>query len=234
MRDTRGELPSASRAVREFDWRLRQWSLFMRHRLVLLRVSFQLMSMYVLQSDIDGCLVGLMRSTPPICFDFVVVHAELPLPRAGSTCARNCHGQATLQRNTTDPSEFDWSAIVPMLDGSGRSVSICSVPHGGGACTSDSQCGRQGGLCLAGSCVCTQGWMCPYCTMTQTDLQYGLRCGIPDGGASCAADKDCNHGRCIITAGGSPPPFCQCNPLYACANCSQNVLDLARNKTTCS
>lgn len=148
-------------------------------------------------------------------------------------CTRNCAGQSVLERNTTDPSQFYWSSVQPMLDGSGRYVDICSVPRGGGTCSTDAQCGLQGGLCLAGQCVCPMGWICPFCSMTETDLRYGLTCNFPDGGASCTDSAQCGNGRCVITAGGSPPPFCQCDPLFACANCSASVKDLVTNKTTC-
>ena len=118
-----------------------------------------------------------------------------------------------------------------MLDGSGRSIDICSVPRGGGACTVDIECGRQGGLCLGGKCVCPMDWICANCSMTQTDLLYGLTCGPPDGGATCKTDRDCNHGRCVA-GGGSP--YCQCNPLWVCADCSLPIEAIVKNGTKCA
>ena len=135
-----------------------------------------------------------------------------------------------MTRNTSDPSgqSFYWSSVVPMLDGSGRSVDICSVPRGGGTCTNDTQCGGLGGgFCLAGQCVCPTSYLCSTCRNSETDLKYGLACNTPDGGGACTNTAQCNYGRCINGA-------CQCNPLYACPDCSKSVFDLAANKTTCT
>eukprot|EP00053_Salpingoeca_punica_P018936 m.188387 g.188387 ORF g.188387 m.188387 type:complete len:235 (+) comp17535_c3_seq9:2559-3263(+) len=148
-------------------------------------------------------------------------------------CCGNCAGQAHVVRNSTDPTQFEYTSLMDMLDGSGRQVDLCSVPLGGSPCSDDVHCGNKGGMCIAGMCVCPQGNMCGDCSITLTDLLYGLRCGIPDGGGSCTTNDDCGNGTCLISPGGFPPPFCQCNALYACPHCSRWVPDLASNKTVC-
>ena len=57
-------------------------------------------------------------------------------------------------------------------------------------------------------------------------MLYGLTCQFPDGGGSCNTNADCHRGQCL--AG-----FCQCNPLVACAHCTQNTTALAKGQATC-
>jgi hypothetical protein len=56
---------------------------------------------------------------------------------------------------------------------------------------------------------------------------------VTDGGKSCSVNTDCNNGSCLATVGGFPPPFCQCNPGYACSDCSQKISDLASHNAFC-
>jgi hypothetical protein len=80
--------------------------------------------------------------------------------------------------------------------------------------------------------------LCDDCSMTTTDLQYGLTCNrnTPDGGKVCSADSDCSSpgGRCLIAPGQSRPSFCQCNPGYGCSDCSQHILALANRSVSCA
>lgn len=62
-------------------------------------------------------------------------------------------------------SSFEYSTEFPMLDGSGRYINLCSVPHGGRKCSSDAQCGGMGGLCISGHCVCPDGYLCGNCAV---------------------------------------------------------------------
>ena len=43
--------------------------------------------------------------------------------------------------------------------------------HGGGTCTSDSDCGN--GVCLDGSCMCNSGYVCSYCSSLASDIVAG-------------------------------------------------------------
>lgn len=119
-----------------------------------------------------------------------------------------------------------------MLDGSGRSVDICSRPRGGAACTSDAGCAQPGGLCIGGQCVCQDNFLCSDCRLTLTDLLYGLSCAVHDGGASCTSTATCGNGTCLQSP-PSAPGFCQCQPGYACLHCDRAIAALAKNQTTC-
>eukprot|EP00051_Salpingoeca_urceolata_P002139 m.47531 g.47531 ORF g.47531 m.47531 type:complete len:232 (-) comp11926_c0_seq1:191-886(-) len=143
----------------------------------------------------------------------------------------NCAGKAQLVRNTSDPSKFFYTSKYEALDGSGKMVDVCSVPRGGAACSSDAQCGARG-LCVHGSCVCYDGWLCGNCTMTVTDLLYGLQCSVAaDGGGACKTDADCFKGQCLSSPG--VPAFCECDPLWGCSHCTQEVPALAKGQAKC-
>ena len=140
----------------------------------------------------------------------------------------NCAGRSVLVRNASDPTSFYYTTVKPMLDGSGKSIDVCSVPRGGGTCTADNQCrGAGGGLCLGGHCVCTEDYLCGDCSMGVTDLLYGLKCGTPVGGGACSGDSECNRGKCV---GG----VCVCNPLMGCATCTADVRALANGTAKCA
>lgn len=106
---------------------------------------------------------------------------------------------------------------------------FASVARGGAACTNDEGCGPNG-LCIGKRCICQLDWLCSKCTMTQTDLLYGLTCETPNGGGRCNQDTDCGHGRCLKTDSRS---YCECHPLYACAHCSASVPDLVSKRASC-
>jgi len=144
----------------------------------------------------------------------------------------NCHAKATLDRSPTDPTKFEYTTFHAMLDGSGKRVDECSVPHGGKLCQTDEDCGGRGGLCISQHCVCPDSWMCDDCTITLTDLLYGLKCGVAkNGGGACQTDADCHNGRCDNTGGG--PAFCACNALYACDHCEHRVPDIVAGRAHC-
>eukprot|EP00043_Microstomoeca_roanoka_P016699 m.171907 g.171907 ORF g.171907 m.171907 type:complete len:226 (-) comp16509_c5_seq1:213-890(-) len=144
----------------------------------------------------------------------------------------NCHAKSILTRNTTDPSQFEYSTKMAMLDGSGRYVDICSVPQGGGKCSSDKDCGGLGGLCIGSQCVCPDGYMCSDCSLALNDLLYGSNCSFPSGGGSCTSSADCGQGQCLQVVPGESS-YCQCFPLFACKHCSANVMDLAQGRAKC-
>eukprot|EP00049_Salpingoeca_infusionum_P009711 m.164974 g.164974 ORF g.164974 m.164974 type:complete len:247 (+) comp14415_c0_seq2:2610-3350(+) len=148
----------------------------------------------------------------------------------------NCHAKATLVRNTTDVSQFYYTTEQPLLNGSASSVNICTAPQGGGACSADTDCGTLGGLCLDKTCVCPDGWMCSYCTLQLNDLLYGVGCDVQSGGGKCQSDKDCHHGSCIPSVPGLPssPKYCHCDPLYACAFCDKDVINLSKRNASCN
>jgi hypothetical protein len=126
-----------------------------------------------------------------------------------------------------------YTTLQPMLDGSGRYIDIRKFKRGGAVCTTDSNCGRTGGLCIGGKCVCPMGRLCGDCTLTQTDLLYNISCatGVRDGGAPCSTAADCgNHGQCVTYPSGN---FCLCNALWVCGNCKVAASVLARNSSAC-
>lgn len=144
----------------------------------------------------------------------------------------NCAGQAVLVRNDTDPTQFYYTSVKPMLDGSGRSIDVCKYPRGGARCNVDTDCGGTGGLCIANRCVCPMGRICGTCTLSETDLLYGASCGngARDGGAPCASPADCGHGQCLSHPAGD---FCLCDPLWVCGRCDTPLSELAKNATAC-
>eukprot|EP00056_Hartaetosiga_gracilis_P010727 m.159782 g.159782 ORF g.159782 m.159782 type:complete len:239 (+) comp13377_c2_seq2:868-1584(+) len=145
----------------------------------------------------------------------------------------NCHAKAVLVRDKQDPSKFEYTTKLPMMDGSGREVNICKFPQGGSTCKVDSDCGNVGGLCLGHSCVCPDAYMCGDCTVQLNDVLYGWNCTLgPSGGGLCTSSKECNSGTCLMTIPGQPG-FCQCNPLYACAYCNARVQDVVSGKKKC-
>ncbi len=145
----------------------------------------------------------------------------------------NCAAQATVVANPADPTQYEYTTLVPVLNGSGGSVDICEFPRGGGACSTDAECGGSGGLCLGSRCVCPMGRLCADCTLTQTDLQYGLACakGVSDGGAKCKSTADCGKGTCLAT--GTNQNFCQCNALWVCPRCNVPLAELVKNASAC-
>ncbi|EGD77786.1 hypothetical protein PTSG_08876 [Salpingoeca rosetta] len=143
----------------------------------------------------------------------------------------NCHAKAVLDRDPDDPTQFRYSTKLPMYDGSGRYIDVCSVPHGGSKCKADEDCGGMGGLCLDQHCVCPDGYLCGDCRLMLNDFLYGLNCTFPSGGGSCKTDADCHDGTCLHAAGQRA--FCQCNPLFACKHCTASVLDLVHGRATC-
>jgi len=138
----------------------------------------------------------------------------------------NCAGQSILVRNETDPSQYYYSMDREMLDGSRRTINLCAFGRGGDNCTRDAECGGLHGLCIGGNCVCYQGYVCGNCTISETDMLYGLTCRFPDGGGVCKTDKECNSGQCLSG-------YCQCTPLVACPYCNRNISDLAKGKAVC-
>jgi hypothetical protein len=81
-----------------------------------------------------------------------------------------------------------------------------------------------------------EGMLCADCSMTRTDLQFGLTCNgkTPQGGGDCSASAQCGNektGTCLKPAGSRP--FCQCFAGYACSDCSQSIKALANGTATC-
>lgn len=141
----------------------------------------------------------------------------------------NCAAKATL---VGSPPNFQYSTEHEMLDGSHRKVDECSVDRGGKLCQTDFDCSARGGLCLAGGCVCPDSWLCDDCSITLTDMLYGLKCGVAkNGGGACAHDADCGNGRCEKT--GGRPAYCACTALWGCEHCSAKVPDLVAGTATC-
>jgi len=119
-----------------------------------------------------------------------------------------------------------------MLDGTRRTFNECDVPSGGKKCNIDTDCGGRGGFCVASRYMCPDAWQCEDCTLTLTDLLYGLKCGqAHNGGGSCESDKDCGQGKCEDTGDGEP--FCVCTVLWGCEHCTHTVHDLATGKAVC-
>eukprot|EP00035_Acanthoeca_spectabilis_P023509 m.449707 g.449707 ORF g.449707 m.449707 type:complete len:223 (-) comp19859_c0_seq1:132-800(-) len=144
----------------------------------------------------------------------------------------NCHAKAILQRSTENLSEFRYHTEHPMLDGSRRILDECAIPSGGKTCTDDEDCGGRGGMCIAGLCACPDAWQCTDCSLTLTDMLYGLECGVAkNGGGVCASDNDCHHGTCEKTGDGKP--FCACKALFACDHCQHAVADLVNGTAVC-
>eukprot|EP01147_Barroeca_monosierra_P000543 gene543-3861_t len=145
---------------------------------------------------------------------------------------RNCHAKAVLVRDPKATSSFEYSTEFPMLDGSGRYINLCSVPHGGRKCSSDAQCGGMGGLCISGHCVCPDGYLCGNCAVLVNDFLYGLNCTFSSGGGKCSSNEDCHNGSCLRSVPGEPAT-CQCNPLFACPHCTAGVMDLVNGRVSC-
>lgn len=146
----------------------------------------------------------------------------------------NCAAKATLVRNATDPNKFEYTTTHEMLDGTGRTINECSweFPRGGKLCQVDLDCSGRGGLCLAGHCVCPDSWLCDDCSITLTDILYGLKCGMAKtGGGACENDSDCGSGQCVKT--GAPHPFCACTALHTCEHCSATVQEVVTRQKRC-
>eukprot|EP00038_Savillea_parva_P008947 m.180236 g.180236 ORF g.180236 m.180236 type:complete len:225 (-) comp14952_c0_seq1:89-763(-) len=144
----------------------------------------------------------------------------------------NCHAKSILERSTENVMEFRYHSEHAMLDGTRRTLDECAVPSGGKACGGDHDCGGRGGMCIAGRCACPDAWQCEDCSLTLTDMLYGLECGVAkNGGGSCNSDADCHHGTCEKTGDGRP--FCACTALYACDHCQHPVSDLVQGIASC-
>merc|ERR1712216_413178 len=104
---------------------------------------------------------------------------------------------------------------------------------GGKVCNSHSDCGGRGGLRIEKQCVCPDAWQCDDCSLTLTDMMYGLKCGMAqNGGGSCTADADCHYGTCEITGDGRS--FCACHALYGCSRCEHKIADIIAGKVQCT
>mmetsp|Transcript_14897 Transcript_14897/g.38167 ORF Transcript_14897/g.38167 Transcript_14897/m.38167 type:complete len:224 (+) Transcript_14897:240-911(+) len=145
----------------------------------------------------------------------------------------NCHAKAILDRSPEDPTTFQYRTEHPMLDGTrGRLLDECAAPSGGKSCSTDLECGGQGGLCIASKCVCPDAWQCEDCSLTLTDRLYGLECGVAaNGGGECRSSADCYHGSCEPSGNGRS--FCACQALHACPHCEHPVADLVSGAAMC-
>ena len=133
--------------------------------------------------------------------------------------------------------------------GSG-SVDLCSVPYGGGTCTSDLNCVH--GYCINGRCKCWQGkrapltnralsaahvmaapfnavnvlvwcagWGCSFCSLSiDQDITAGAGCKQFVNGGSRCL-TDSECGHGTCSSGK-----CMCEASYACGRCSALVQDL--------
>eukprot|EP00040_Diaphanoeca_grandis_P026348 m.147418 g.147418 ORF g.147418 m.147418 type:complete len:235 (+) comp30535_c0_seq1:167-871(+) len=144
----------------------------------------------------------------------------------------NCAARSTVVPSPSVPNQYEYSTMHEMLDGSHRTINECGIAHGGGLCQTDYDCNGRGGLCISGQCVCPLDWLCDDCSITLTDVLYGLRCGVAkDGGGACRSDVDCHSGVCEKT--GGPAPFCACSALWGCAHCERWIPDLAIGRAHC-
>jgi hypothetical protein len=136
------------------------------------------------------------------------------------------------QNSTENVLEFQYHTEHAMLDGTHRRLDECATPAGGKECGTDSDCGGRGGMCIAGKCACPDAWQCTDCSLTLTDMLYGLECGVAkNGGGSCRSNADCHHGTCENTGDGKP--YCACTVLFGCEHCEHPVADLVSGAETC-
>ena len=85
-----------------------------------------------------------------------------------------------LARNSSLPALCICADVLDILmtsSGTGREIDECSVERGDKKCAADRECGGAGGLCIGGRCICPDSWLCDDCSITLTDLLYGLKCG---------------------------------------------------------